>query len=72
MEAAAHRIAALPRTHVDGAAHAMCDLGVCYLNGEGVARDVKRAVELFEGAVEAGVARACVNLGTLLQRWPAS
>jgi len=48
--------------------NAMCDLGVCYANGEGVARDPRRAVELYESAVERGCVRAMVNLGICLQQ----
>jgi TPR repeat protein len=51
---------------------AMCDLGVCYANGEGVPPDLARAVTLYETAAEGGLAQAQVNLGvlTLTLAWP--
>ena len=44
---------------------AQFNLGVIYYSGEGVARDVPAAVDLFRGAAEQGVAGAQFNLALM-------
>ena len=46
-----------------GHAGGQCKLGVCYYNGQGVARDVVRAAELFAMAAAQGHAGGQCNLG---------
>ena len=46
-----------------GHADAQYDLGCCYYNGEGVPRDMAKAVEWFRKAAEQGYADAQYNLG---------
>ena len=38
-------------------------MGLCYLEGDGCEKDKKKAVELFEKAADAGIARAYYSLG---------
>jgi len=42
-------------------------LGVCYVNGDGVAKDAEQAVSWYRRAAEAGHADAQFNLGCLLR-----
>jgi len=44
-------------------ADAQCNLGVCYSNGDGVAKDAEQAVSWYRRAAEAGHADAQFNLG---------
>ena len=46
-----------------GDAEAQFSLGVCYYNGESVAKDLEKAKEWFEKAAEQGVAEAQFSLG---------
>ncbi|MFC2344547.1 tetratricopeptide repeat protein [Campylobacter sp.] len=39
------------------------NLGILYSNGQGVKQDIKKAVELFSKACEAGDIKGCYNLG---------
>ena len=42
---------------------AQYNLGCCYVNGDGVAKDITKAVELFRKAAEQGNGMAQYNLG---------
>jgi uncharacterized protein len=46
-----------------GHAGALCNLGACYENGDGVAEDKAVAVDYYRRAVDAGHKAAHVNLG---------
>lgn len=60
-----------PKAHVQslqesaeqGDAAAQCNLGLCYYNGNGVAKDLTEAVKWFRKAAEQGYAVAQYNLG---------
>ncbi len=48
--------------------YASCDsLGLMYEEGDGVAKDAKRAEELYRRACDGGHANGCTNLGVLYQ-----
>ena len=47
-----------------GDAVAQCDLGVCYANGSGIAKDSYEAFKWFKLSAEQGYARGMKNLGT--------
>src|SRR5260370_32716914 len=48
--------------------YASCDsLGLMYEDGDGVAKDAKRAEELYRRACDGGHANGCTNLGVLYQ-----
>ena len=47
-----------------GDAVAQCDLGVCYANGSGIAKDSYEAFKWFKLSAEQGYARGMRNLGT--------
>lgn len=58
-------IQALGAEATRGDASAQVNLGVMYLRGEGVARNVAKAVALFQRAADQGNATAQVNLGLM-------
>jgi hypothetical protein len=47
----------------NGDAVAQYHLGLCYYNGREVTQDLKRAVKLFQQAVEQGLVEGKANLG---------
>jgi len=49
--------------------HAQFNLGMCYANGDGVAKDAEQAVSWYRRAAEAGHTDAQFNLGVLLRTW---
>src|SRR4051812_20570522 len=49
-----------------GEARACYDLGVLYTDGRGVAKDRRRAAELFKQVCSGGVAQGCTMLGMFL------
>jgi TPR repeat protein len=48
-----------------GGADGCSGLGVAYENGQGVAKDENRAVQLYQKACDGGSARGCTNLGLM-------
>lgn len=51
-----------------GEANAMCGLGFCYENGQGVPRDLQEAVRWRKKAVDRGHAHAMSNLGVMYEK----
>ena len=51
-------------------AWAQCNLGVCYANGQGVAKDEAEAVKWYRKAAEQNYAGAQYNLGVCYVQWP--
>ena len=50
-----------------GDVDAMCNLGMCFATGEGVAKDDKKAMEWYQRAAELGDAAAMEILGSLFE-----
>ena len=44
---------------------AVCDLGVCYENGQGTEKDLDRAIQCYRHAAEEGYAQGQCNLGAM-------
>ena len=59
----AEEIEALRRDAARGNAEAQYNLGVCYMDGNGIAKDMTEAVKWFRKASEQGLAKAQLNLG---------
>ncbi len=59
----AEELKAFRRDAARGNAEAQCNLGVCYMDGNGVAKNMTEAVKWFRKASEQGLAKAQHNLG---------
>ena len=46
-----------------GNAQAQSDLGSCYVNGVGVSKDIKKAIDLYEKSASQGNVEGLYNLG---------
>ena len=51
-------------------AKAQYNLGVCYDNGQGVAKDEVEAVKWYRKAAEQNLRRGSIQSGRLLRQWP--